>query len=209
FSRWSCTARFSGNGQHHPQGPGGAVSGILSRERASCRQTVSADLTPDRARGRRADQAGQRLARRPRASRAHDSRRDASRVRFFFFRQGAWSRGFANGHRREQGGLPPGPARRPAFLPPGGTNSPAAAYRMMRRGCSVLLIHFHSYPILSRTSQEKVREISAVLTKHQLRSRLVLVPFGDLQQRVLLAVSPDLRVVVYRRLMLRIAEKIA
>ena len=79
----------------------------------------------------------------------------------------------------------------------------------MRRGCSVLLIHFHSYPILSRASQEKVREIAALLTTYQLRSRLVLVPFGELQQQVVLAVPPELRVVIYRRLMLRIAERLA
>jgi tRNA uracil 4-sulfurtransferase len=80
---------------------------------------------------------------------------------------------------------------------------------MMRRGCAVQFIHFHSYPILSRASQEKVMEIGALLTRYQLRSRLHLVPFGELQQQVLLAVRPELRVVVYRRLMLRIAERIA
>jgi thiamine biosynthesis protein ThiI len=73
----------------------------------------------------------------------------------------------------------------------------------------VLLVHFHSYPILSRASQEKVREIAALLTRHQLHSRLVLVAFGEIQQQVLLAVPAPLRVVVYRRLMLRIAERIA
>src|SRR5204863_1049141 len=60
-----------------------------------------------------------------------------------------------------------------------------------------------------RASQEKVREIAALLTKYQLRSRLALVPFGELQQKVVLAVRPELRVVVYRRLMLRIAERLA
>jgi thiamine biosynthesis protein ThiI len=80
---------------------------------------------------------------------------------------------------------------------------------MMRRGCTVLLIHFHSYPILSRASQEKVREIAALLARHQLRARLVMVPFGELQQQVVLAVAPGMRVVIYRRLMLRIAETLA
>src|SRR6185369_12430829 len=65
------------------------------------------------------------------------------------------------------------------------------------------------YPILSHASQEKVREIAAILTTYQLRSRLLLVPFGELQQQVLLAVRPELRVVIYRRLMLRIAEELA
>ena len=107
------------------------------------------------------------------------------------------------------GGLPTGTGGRVACLLSGGIDSPVAAFRLMRRGCSVLLIHFHSYPILSRASQEKVREIAALLTKHQLSSRLLLVPFGELQQQVLLAVPAELRVVIYRRLMLRIAERLA
>src|SRR4029453_18217428 len=106
------------------------------------------------------------------------------------------------------GGLPTGTGGRVACLLSGGIDSPVAAYRMMRRGCSVLLIHFHSYPILSSVSQEKVRELATLLTTYQLRTRLILVPFGDVQQRVLLAIRPDLRVVVYRLLMLTIAEKL-
>ena len=107
------------------------------------------------------------------------------------------------------GGLPTGTGGRLACLLSGGIDSPVAAYRMMRRGCTVLFVHFHSYPILSRASQEKVREIVALLTRHQLRSRLALVAFGEIQQQVLLASPPELRVVVYRRLMLRIADRIA
>jgi len=107
------------------------------------------------------------------------------------------------------GGLPTGTGGRVACLMSGGIDSPVAAYRMMRRGCTVLFIHFHSYPILSRASQEKAREIAALLTRYQLRSRLVLVPFGDLQQKVVLSVAAPARVVIYRRLMMRIAEQIA
>jgi tRNA uracil 4-sulfurtransferase len=107
------------------------------------------------------------------------------------------------------GGLPTGTGGRVACLLSGGIDSPVAAYRLMRRGCSVLLVHFHSYPILSRASQEKVREIAALLTRYQLRTRLLLVPFGELQQRVVLGVAPELRVVIYRRMMMRIAERLA
>ena len=107
------------------------------------------------------------------------------------------------------GGLPTGTSGKLACLLSGGIDSPVAAYRMMRRGCTVLFIHFHSYPILSRASQEKVREIAALLTRYQQHSRLALVAFGDIQQRVVLAVPPELRVVIYRRLMLRIAEQLA
>jgi len=91
----------------------------------------------------------------------------------------------------------------------GGIDSPVAAHRMMKRGCKVTFVHFHSYPILSRASQEKARELVQLLTKWQLRSRLYLVAFGDIQQQVVLSVPGPMRVVVYRRLMLRIAERIA
>lgn len=107
------------------------------------------------------------------------------------------------------GGLPTGTGGRVACLLSGGIDSPVAAYRLMRRGAHVTLVHFHAYPILSRASQEKVREIAALLARWQLRVRLLLVPFGELQQQVVLAVTPELRVVVYRRLMLRITERLA
>jgi thiamine biosynthesis protein ThiI len=113
------------------------------------------------------------------------------------------------GKERGAGGLPTGTGGRVACLLSGGIDSPVAAYRLMRRGCSVLLVHFHSYPILSRASQEKVRELAALLTQYQHRTRLMLVPFGDVQQKVLLTIAPELRVVMYRRLMMRIAEKLA
>jgi thiamine biosynthesis protein ThiI len=79
----------------------------------------------------------------------------------------------------------------------------------MRRGCAVTFVHFHSYPILSRASQDKARELVTLLTQWQRRSRLYLVPFGDIQQQVVLGVPPPMRVVIYRRLMMRIAERIA
>ncbi len=113
------------------------------------------------------------------------------------------------GKERGPGGLPSGVSGRVVCLMSGGIDSPVAAYRMMRRGCRVDFVHFHSYPILSRASQEKARELAALLTRYQLRSRLYLVPFGELQQQVVLAVPPPLRVVVYRRLMFRIAERLA
>ena len=113
------------------------------------------------------------------------------------------------GKEQGPGGLPTGTAGRVACLLSGGIDSPVAAHRMMRRGCAVTFVHFHSYPILSRTSQEKARELVTLLTQWQRRSRLYLVPFGDIQRQVVLAVPGPMRVVVYRRLMMRIGEQIA
>ena len=113
------------------------------------------------------------------------------------------------GKDRGPGGLPVGSSGKVVCLLSGGIDSPVAAWRMMRRGCRVLLVHFHSYPVLSRASQEKARELAALLTRYQYSSRLWLVPFADIQQQVILTVPPALRVVLYRRLMMRIAERIA
>ena len=113
------------------------------------------------------------------------------------------------GKERGPGGLPTGTAGRVACLLSGGIDSPVAAWRMMKRGCACTFIHFHSYPILSRASIDKARQLVEVLTRYQQNSRLYIVPFGDVQQQVLLSIPGPMRVVVYRRLMLRIAERIA
>jgi tRNA uracil 4-sulfurtransferase len=116
---------------------------------------------------------------------------------------------YSFGKERGAGGMPTGVSGRVACLMSGGIDSPVAAWRLMKRGCSVVPVHFHSYPFLSRASQEKVREIAGVLTRHQMRTTLKLVPFGELQRQVVLSVPSPLRVVIYRRLMLRIAERLA
>src|SRR2546427_196039 len=106
------------------------------------------------------------------------------------------------------GGLPVGASGRVVSLISGGIDSPVAAYRMMQRGCRLIFVHFHSVPYLDKTSQEKVRQLVTTLTRHQFLSRLYLVPFGEIQRQIVAAVSRPLRVVLYRRMMLRIAEGI-
>lgn len=108
-----------------------------------------------------------------------------------------------------QGGLPTGTSGSVVCLLSGGIDSPVAAYRLMKRGCRVQFVHFHAYPLLSRASQDKTREIVELLTRHQLRSRMYVVRFGEIQQQVVLSAPPPLRVVLYRRLMMRIAERLA
>jgi thiamine biosynthesis protein ThiI len=107
------------------------------------------------------------------------------------------------------GGLPVGVSGTVAALLSGGIDSPVAAWRLMKRGCRVLFIHFHSVPYLPATSQEKARRLVETLTAWQYRSQLVFVPFGEVQREVVLTVPPAARVVIYRRLMIRIAETIA
>ncbi|MGE0455832.1 MAG: tRNA uracil 4-sulfurtransferase ThiI [Vicinamibacteria bacterium] len=107
------------------------------------------------------------------------------------------------------GGFPVGSSGRVACLLSGGIDSPVAAWRMMKRGCTVALVHFHAFPLQDRTTIEKARELARALTRWQFRTRLVLVPFAAVQQRIVAEAPAPLRVVLYRRFMLRIAEALA
>jgi len=107
------------------------------------------------------------------------------------------------------GGLPTGTGGKVVSLISGGIDSPVATFRMLKRGCKAVFVHFHGRPYLSRVSEEKVQDIVKLLTTYQLHSRLHLVPFGDIQSQIVVKSPPPVRVVLYRRLMLRIAEKIA
>ncbi len=107
------------------------------------------------------------------------------------------------------GGLPVGASGTVTALLSGGIDSPVAAWRMMKRGCRVVFVHFHSVPYLPATSQAKARALVERLTQWQYASRLFLVPFGEIQREVVLSVPAPARVVVYRRLMVRIAEALA
>ncbi|MEP7118879.1 MAG: tRNA uracil 4-sulfurtransferase ThiI [Acidobacteriota bacterium] len=107
------------------------------------------------------------------------------------------------------GGLPSGTGGRVVALLSGGIDSPVAAWRMMRRGCHATFVHFHGHPFTSHASIDKVRELVRVLAPYQLGAHLMLIPFGELQRQVTVTVPGPMRVVVYRRLMLRIAARLA
>lgn len=107
------------------------------------------------------------------------------------------------------GGLPVGISGRVACLISGGIDSPVAAWRAMKRGCLPIFVHFHSAPFTSAASQEKVSELVSVLMKGQPFTRLIMVPFGPVQQKIVVGVPTAYRIIIYRRFMVRIAEIIA
>ncbi|GAA6761393.1 tRNA uracil 4-sulfurtransferase ThiI [Thermus oshimai] len=107
------------------------------------------------------------------------------------------------------GGFPPGSAGRVVALLSGGIDSPVAAHRLMRRGAEVVFVHFHPYPLLEGLGREKAKALVAHLLPYQHRARLYLVPFGEVQEAIVLNAPKDYRVVLYRRFMLRLAERIA
>jgi len=107
------------------------------------------------------------------------------------------------------GGLPVSTGGRVLLLLSGGIDSPVAGLRMMRRGCRLDAVHFHSAPYLDPTSQAKARLLAAILARGQGPLRLSMIAFGEIQAEIVRSVPKPLRVVIYRRMMMRIASRIA
>jgi len=113
------------------------------------------------------------------------------------------NRCFVYFHKQEGiGGLPLGVSGEGLVLLSGGIDSPVAAHRAMKRGLKVNFIHFHS------GSSASVRKAEDVIKHLTLKARLYIVPFNDIQQKILVSVKPDMRVLLYRRFMIGIARKI-
>lgn len=107
------------------------------------------------------------------------------------------------------GGLPVGVTGRVNLLISGGIDSPVAGWLAMKRGCSLLSTYFHSFPYTGDRTKEKVIDLVRILAGWAGPIPLFVVHFTDAQKE-LRAVGPaELRVVLYRRMMVRTAEKLA
>jgi thiamine biosynthesis protein ThiI len=107
------------------------------------------------------------------------------------------------------GGLPVGVSGCVVALLSGGIDSPVATWRMLKRGAEAVLVHFHSAPFTDLSSARKAREIAGLLAGWHGPTTLYTVPFGTTQQQIVLSAPPALRIVLYRRFMVRVAERIA
>jgi tRNA uracil 4-sulfurtransferase len=106
-------------------------------------------------------------------------------------------------------GLPVGSGGRLVSLLSGGIDSPVASFRMMRRGCEVVFVHFHNWTSEKDVVRDKVERLVKVLSSYQPRTRLYMVPFEEIQKEMVMKVPSDYRMIVYRRMMFRIAGLIA
>lgn len=107
------------------------------------------------------------------------------------------------------GGLPVGSAGTVVSLLSAGIDSPVATWRLVKRGAVAIGVHFSGRPQTSDLSEHIVADIGRALEHSGGVARIYTVPFGDLQREVSLVTPPDLRVLLYRRLMVRIAERFA
>jgi thiamine biosynthesis protein ThiI len=107
------------------------------------------------------------------------------------------------------GGLPAGTSGKVVVLLSGGIDSPVAAWKMIKRGCTAVFVHFHSFPYTNKESQEKAKQVAALLAQYQLRSKIYLVPFAEIQRHIMVDTPLETRVILYRRYMMRLAEQVA
>lgn len=107
------------------------------------------------------------------------------------------------------GGMPVGTAGRAALLLSGGIDSPVAGWMISKRGVVLDAVHFHSHPYTSDRAKEKVIELAKIMTQYTGPICLHVVPFTDIQLDIIDKCPKNYLTIIMRRLMMRIAEKIA
>ncbi len=106
------------------------------------------------------------------------------------------------------GGLPVGSSGKVLVMMSGGIDSPVASYLMAKRGAENIWIHFHSFPLVSDASIKKIEELARIFLKFQPKLTIYFVPFSSAQMEIKTKAPGEYRVLLYRRLMLKIANKI-
>ncbi len=108
------------------------------------------------------------------------------------------------------GGLPPNSSGRLLCLLSGGIDSPVAAYKIIRRGVRLGFVHFHGSPAVPGEESEPVaRALVRRLTVYQGASKLYLTPFDRIQREIVAKAPQSFRILIYRRMMIRITERLA
>lgn len=107
------------------------------------------------------------------------------------------------------GGLPQGSASKVVTLLSSGIDSPVATWLLARRGAVPVPVHFSGRPQTADTSEYLCQDIIQTLAPCVQVGRLYVIPFGDCQREISIACPSDLRVIMYRRVMYAVAERIA
>ncbi|MEM5773165.1 MAG: tRNA uracil 4-sulfurtransferase ThiI [Candidatus Aenigmatarchaeota archaeon] len=126
---------------------------------------------------------------------------------FLEARQAGWFIYFKK--KRGKGGLPVSTGGKALALISGGIDSPVASYLIAKRGSENVWLHFHSFPLVSNSSILKVKELAKLFLNFQPKLKIYFIPFHEIQMKIKACVEPNYRILLYRRMMLRIAEKIA
>ncbi len=107
------------------------------------------------------------------------------------------------------GGMPVGSNGKAMLLISGGIDSPVAGYMIAKRGVMLDAIHFYSYPYTSERARDKVVELAKLVARYAGRINLYLVPFTEIQMTIYDKCPSTETTVLMRRLMMKIAERVA
>ena len=106
------------------------------------------------------------------------------------------------------GGLPVSTAGKLVGLLSGGIDSPVASYMMMKRGAKIIFVHFKNKTI-NNTGDDKIKNLVRELSRFQGKSKLYIVPFEKFQKEIIAKIPSKNRMIIYRRVMFKLAEIIA
>jgi thiamine biosynthesis protein ThiI len=109
------------------------------------------------------------------------------------------------------GGFPVGVAGKGLLMLSGGIDSPVAGYLAMKQGVEIEAIHFESTPLTSIESAQKVIDLTEKLSVFAPRNKikLYMVPFAKMHEALLNYIPESYNITIMRRMMYRIAERIA
>ena len=107
------------------------------------------------------------------------------------------------------GGLPVHSSGRAIVLFSAGFDAPVATWRMMKRGLTVHLVHFHGQPHTDDASVRKARDLARVLAEWHGRVKLTLIAFAPAQKILAFEAPERFRTLLYRRMMMRVASRLA
>ncbi len=107
------------------------------------------------------------------------------------------------------GGLPLGTNGKGLILLSGGIDSPVAGWMMAKRGMQIEAVHFHSYPFTSERAKEKVMDLAKIMTQYTGKIKIHHVNLLNIQQQIAEKCPEAELVILSRRFMMKIAERIA
>jgi thiamine biosynthesis protein ThiI len=107
------------------------------------------------------------------------------------------------------GGLPVGASGKAMLLLSGGIDSPVAGWLAAKRGVTLDAVYFHSPPFVGEKSRDKVVALARELGRWRALRTLYVAPFTEIQQKLREAGPAELAVVLYRRMMMRVADLLA
>ncbi|MBP5446198.1 MAG: tRNA 4-thiouridine(8) synthase ThiI [Acholeplasmatales bacterium] len=112
---------------------------------------------------------------------------------------------------KAMGGFPVGVAGRGLVMMSGGIDSPVAAYLAMKQGIEVEIIHFESTPLTSIESAQKVIDLTKKLAVYAPNNKIkvYMIPFMKMHQALLDYVDESYNITIMRRMMYRIASRLA